>query len=308
MIDLHTHSTASDGTLSPAELIERARQSGLTALALTDHDTVDGIAAALGACGGTGLAFFAGVELTVRFEGHGLHLLGYGVDHTDPDLRDTLHSLAARREHRARLMVESLRAMGLGITWERVRGQARGSVGRPHIGRVLVEAGYARDMNEAFARFIGSSCPAYLPSASLPVEGVVDLIEGAGGQVGWAHPYRGKYPPNVPELLPALLRAGLTGIEVYHPDHDPSMVSVLRGLAEHHGLWWSGGSDYHGPARPPGRLGAVRVPAAVLKQGPFTSPGTQHLVQRPNPSGADHLHPHGGLSVHVSDSSRRADS
>jgi hypothetical protein len=269
MIDLHTHSTASDGTLSPAELIDIARQSGLTALALTDHDTVDGIEAALGALGESGLTLYAGVELTVRFEGHGLHLLGYGVDHTDRTLRDTLHALAARREQRARQMVESLRGMGLPITWERVRRQARGTVGRPHIGRVLVEDGYARDVNDAFARYIGSSCPAYRPSASLPVEDVVALIEGAGGRVGWAHPYRGKHPPNVPELLPALLRAGLSGIEIYHPDHDPAMISVLRGLAEHHGLWWSGGSDYHGPARPPGRLGAVRVPDSVLEQGPF---------------------------------------
>ncbi|HVC82815.1 MAG TPA: PHP domain-containing protein [Chloroflexota bacterium] len=269
MIDLHTHSTASDGTLSPAELIACARQSGLTALALTDHDTVDGIEAAMAACQGTSLAFFAGVELTVKFEGHGLHLLGFGVDHTDPRLRDTLHSLAARRERRARQMVESLRGQGLAITWERVREQARGSVGRPHIGRVLIKDGYASDMNDAFARYIGSSCPAYLPSASLPVQGVVDLIEGAGGRVGWAHPYRGKHPPNVPKLLPALLRSGLTGIEIYHPDHDLSLISVLRGLAEHYGLWWSGGSDFHGPARPPGRLGTVPVPATVLEQGPF---------------------------------------
>jgi len=273
MIDLHTHSTASDGTLTPMELVEAARQAGLTALALTDHDTVDGIEAALDACWGSDLILYAGVELTVRFEGHGLHLLGYGVDHTDVTLRDTLHSLAARREQRARRMIEALREMGLTITWERVREVARGSVGRPHIGRILVEDGYARDLNDAFARYIGSSCPAYLPSASLPVEELVGLIESAGGQIGWAHPYRGKQPPNVPALLPVLLRTGLTGIEVYHPDHDPAMTAVLRGLAEHHGLWWSGGSDFHGPARAPGRLGAVSVPPAVLEQGPFADNG-----------------------------------
>lgn len=269
MIDLHTHSTASDGTLTPSELVEVARQAGLIALALSDHDTVDGIEAALQAVNGTTVRFFAGVELTVRHAGHSLHLLGYGFDHTDSTLRETLRSLATRREDRARRMVALLGEQGIALSWDRVRARARGSVGRPHIGRALVEAGYAADVNDAFVHYIGSGCRAYIPSASLPLADLVGLVTRAGGEVGLAHAFRGKHPPDLPAILPSLIAEGLTGLEVYHVDHDLAQTALLRGLADHYGLWWSGGSDFHGPARAPGRLGAVAVPEAVLAQGPF---------------------------------------
>ncbi len=273
MIDLHTHSTASDGILTPKELVKAASQAGIVALALTDHDTVDGIESALHAARAGGPRLYAGVELTVRFAGHGLHLLGYGIDHTEQALRDALRSLAARREERAQAMVGRLVEQGLAISWDRVRSQARGSVGRPHIGRALVGAGYAADLGDAFARYIGSGCRAYIPSASLPLPDLIKLVERAGGQVGLAHAFRGKHPPDIPAILPSLIANGLTGLEVYHNDHDPAAVSLLRGLVEHHGLWWSGGSDFHGPARAPGRLGAVSVPSSVLEQGPFLQSG-----------------------------------
>lgn len=268
-IDLHTHTTASDGTLTPAELVHVALREGVDVLAITDHDTVAGIAPALAAAAGTDLRVLAGVELAATHGRHGLHLLAYGIDPADGTLAARLHELAALREERVRDMLELLRGLGVAVPWEQVATLARGTVGRPHVAQALVEAGYARDTGDAFARYIGNGSPAYLPSARLTVAEAVGLARDAGGAVALAHPLLSLSRRELVALLPALRLAGLTGLEVYHSEHDAAAVRYLRELVAEQDLWWTGGSDFHGAAKPNVRLGGVVVPPDVLAQGPF---------------------------------------
>jgi len=268
-IDLHAHTTASDGTLTPAGLVAAARAAGVQVMAVTDHDTIAGIAPAREATAGGGPRVLAGVELSAVYEWRGLHLLGYGVDPDDATLAARLRALATSREERVRTMLERLRRLGVDVSWERVAALARGTVGRPHVARALVEAGYARDIGDAFARYLGSGGPAYLPSARLTVAEAVLMVRAAGGAVALAHPLVSLSRRELVELLPALRAAGLDGLEVYHSEHDAAASRYLRELAEESSLWWTGGSDFHGPAKQHARLGGVAVPAEVLGQGPF---------------------------------------
>jgi len=268
-IDLHTHTTASDGTLTPVDLVGAARAAGVQVMAVTDHDTVAGIAPAREAAAGACPRVLAGVELSAVHEGRGLHLLGYGIDPDDTTLAARLESLATSREERVRTMLERLRWLGVNLSWERVAALARGTVGRPHVARALVEAGYARDIGDAFARYIGSGGPAYLPSARLTVAEAVSMVRDASGAVALAHPLVSLSRRELVDVLPALRAAGLTGLEVYHSEHDAAASRYLREVAEGSGLWWTGGSDFHGPAKQHARLGGVAVPPDVLEQGPF---------------------------------------
>ncbi len=272
-IDLHTHTTASDGTLAPAELVRAALEGGVEVIAVTDHDTVDGIAPAREAAAGTGLRVLAGVELSSTHEWRGLHLLAYGVDPAGATFTARLRELAALREERVRAMLGRLRRLGIDLSWERVAALARGTVGRPHVARALVEAGHARDSGDAFARYIGSGGPAYLPSARLTVAEAVAIARDAGGAVALAHPLLSLSRRELVALLPALRAAGLDGLEVYHSEHDAADSRYLRALAAERGLWWTGGSDFHGEAKPRVRLGGVAVPPDVLAQGPFPRVG-----------------------------------
>ena len=267
--DLHTHTTASDGTLTPAELVRAALDAGVEALAVTDHDTVAGVAPAIEAAIGTGLRVLPGVELGALSSAGSLHLLGYGFDPAAGGLDVRLRALSMGREERARAILRLLAELGTPISWDRVAALARGVVGRPHIARALVEAGYARDVSDAFTRFIGEGCPAYLPSGRLSVAEAIALVREAGGEVALAHPLLPATPLDLDRLLPELRDAGLTGIEVYHSEHDVAATERLRRLADSQGLWWTGGSDFHGPSKPNAQLGAVPVPLDVLDQGPF---------------------------------------
>jgi predicted metal-dependent phosphoesterase TrpH len=267
--DLHTHTTASDGALTPAELVRLALERGLEVLAVTDHDTVAGVAPAIEAAAGTGLRVLPGVELSALYSGGGLHLLGYGFDPAAGGLDVRLRALTMGREERARAILHLLAELGVPLSWDRVAALARGAVGRPHIARALVMAGYARDVSDAFTRFIGEGRPAYLPSGRLSVAEAISLVREAGGEVALAHPLLPARPLDLDRLLPELRDAGLTGIEVYHSDHDAAATARLRRLADSQGLWWTGGSDFHGPSKPDAQLGAVPVPPEVLDQGPF---------------------------------------
>lgn len=269
LVDLHTHTTASDGALTPAALVGAALAAGLSTIAITDHDTVAGIAPARRAAEGTGLRVLPGVELSAIHGERSFHLLGYGLDPETPVLIEGLAALARRREERARAMVARLAEGGTPVAWERVVAHARGSVGRPHIAEALIEAGYARDVPDAFARLVGSGCPAYLPSSRLSIAEAVAMVRSAGGEVALAHPMRSGKALDPDRLVPELRQAGVSGIEVYHSEHDEAAVQYLCQLATREGFWWSGGSDFHGPAKPGVRLGGVPVPEAVLDQGPF---------------------------------------
>ncbi len=270
-VDLHTHTTASDGSLEPRDLVRAALDAGLDVVAVTDHDTLAGVSPATEAAVGSGLRVLPGVELSALYEGHSLHLLGYGFDVSSSQLGTRLRGLSMGREERARAILELLAGIGAPISWERVAALGQGAIGRPHIARALVEAGHARDVADAFDRFIGEGAPAYLPSGRMNVAEAIGLVREAGGEVALAHALLPDRPLDLDVVLPTLRAAGLTGLEVYHSEHDAAATRRLRRLADEQGLWWSGGSDFHGPTKPDVHLGAVPVPPTVLEQGPFPS-------------------------------------
>jgi predicted metal-dependent phosphoesterase TrpH len=250
-IDLHCHSTASDGTLTPAQLVMAGSQAGLDVMAITDHDTTGGWAEAA-AARPEGLTLVRGAELSCRWFGAEewpipLHLLAYLFDPSEPRLAADLSALRTDREQRAEKIVTKLRADGVPITWDEVRGYAAGgSVGRPHIAQALIRAGLVRTTNEAFAsRWLGSRY--FVPKADLDVFEGVRAVRAAGGVPVFAHPRatsRGRVVPD--QLIVDLAEAGLFGLEADHEDHSPAERAHVRALAESLGLVVTGSSDFHG--------------------------------------------------------------
>jgi predicted metal-dependent phosphoesterase TrpH len=247
-IDLHSHSTASDGTDPPAEVMRRARAAGLDVIALTDHDTLAGHDEARRALP-PGLALVPGMELSCRLDGHSVHLLAYHVDPAHAGLAEQLHAITTDRVRRARDMVGKLRELGVDITWEQVAAIAGdGVVARPHIARAMVAAGAIARPDQAFApEWIGPGGRAYVSRYALDPVDAVRLVSSAGGVSALAH-------PGVPqggwkigdEAVARLAAAGLAGLEVAHPDHDDAERIRLAALAATLGLVSSGGSDDHG--------------------------------------------------------------
>lgn len=274
MIDLHTHSTFSDGTDTPSALAALARALGLTAVALTDHDTVDGIPELLRAGRESGLTVVPGVELSVAAQvapgGH-LHLLGLLIDPEFPELKATLAELAFERERRGERIVEKLRGLGIGITAVELRAEAgEGAIGRPHVARLLMRKGHAASIQEAFDRYLSKGRPAYVDKKKLNEEEAIALIHRAGGLAILAHAHLMKYPDYAAAeaKVLALTELGLDGFEVYYPGMPGEYVRGLTALARNHRLAISGGSDYHGANKPDVRLGAgdgsLRIPEEVL--------------------------------------------
>ncbi|MGE5134777.1 MAG: PHP domain-containing protein [Gemmatimonadota bacterium] len=246
-IDLHCHSTASDGTRPPAEVMRRARAAGLDVVALTDHDTFAGHDEARAALP-PGLALVPGLELSCQHQGRSVHLLGYLADPRHPELAAECQAIRSDRVRRAQAMVERLRALGAPVTWEQVTALAQGTVGRPHIARAMVAAGVIGRPEQAFTSdWLAPGGRAYVARYALPPERAVNLVRAAGGVAVLAHPglpARGWIIPD--ELIAALAGAGLGGLEVDHPDQDLAQRDRLRALAAALGLVASGGSDDHG--------------------------------------------------------------
>ncbi|WP_101256912.1 PHP domain-containing protein [Streptomyces barkulensis] len=255
-IDLHTHSTASDGTDTPAELVRNAAAAGLDVVALTDHDTVAGHGEAIAALP-AGLTLVPGAELSCRLDGVSLHMLAYLFDPAEPELARERELVRDDRVPRAKGMVAALRELGVPITWERVAEIAGdGSVGRPHIASAMVELGVVETVSDAFtAEWIADDGRAYVGKHELDPFEAIRLIKGAGGVAVFAHPLAVKRGRCVPESAVAeLAAAGLDGIEVDHMDHDAAARERLRGMARDLGLLATGSSDYHG-SRKTCRLG-----------------------------------------------------
>ncbi len=244
MLELHCHTTCSDGTLTPAALVAVARQAGVKALAITDHDTCAGWEEAIAAAGADldDLEIVPGVELSTLHHGRSLHVLGFYPDrhHLDKHL---VEQVAARRR-RAQKIVERLANLGYRVTVPELDGG--GAPGRPHIARALMEAGYVRSPQVAFDRLLGDDKPAYVPYEALEATAGIALLRSCGAVPVWAHPYlfRGG---TVEETLPSLIAAGLMGLEVYHPSHSPRQRDRLLDWCDRYDLIATGGSDYHGP-------------------------------------------------------------
>jgi predicted metal-dependent phosphoesterase TrpH len=262
-IDLHTHTVCSDGTLKPEELVRLAHEVGLETLGITDHDSVQGIAAASLAASDLGMTLVPGVELSSSIEVQELHLLGYFVDVTDESFLAQLAELASRREQRSRRIVERLNDSGIDVAFERVRALANGgSIGRPHVARALIEQGTVGSIPEAFDRFLGKGRPGFVPRATFEPEDAVRLVLEAGGVPVLAHPLTTGQPEGVARRL---LPYGLRGLEVYYSEYNARTQAELRALADQLGLIPTGGSDFHGPNFRPGRdLGRPIVPAETV--------------------------------------------
>lgn len=271
--DLHLHTHYSDGTFTPEEVVRRARSAGLAAIALTDHDTLTGLEPARRAAasatghggpaticgGGSDLEILSGVELTAVFGERELHVLGYGFRPDDAPLQEYLERAQDGRRGRIQAMIDRLREQGVDVSLEEVEAAAGDgdSIGRPHLAEVLVRKKIVRSLPEAFERFIGDRAPCFVHKATLTIESASQLIRAAGGVAVLAHPYRLIEESWIPELV----RQGIQGLEVYHPDHTPSVSKHYRQLAEERGLLITGGSDCHGLRKAGGpTLGTVSVP------------------------------------------------
>lgn len=262
--DLHVHTTASDGTLSPADTVREAAERGVSLLAITDHDTTDGLAEAQAAAVQIGVALIPGVELSVDLAAYDVHLLGYFIHHDDPDLQEVLRELRAGRNLRNERILERLRSLGAPVEPERVREIAGpGSVGRPHVAAALVEAGHVASRTEAFTRYLARGKPAFVPRMQLtPAEGCA-VIRRAGGLAVLAHPAK----IGSRTVLDELISAGVDGIEVYHSDHSAADVESLLARAKTGNLLVTGGSDSHGPRSDrPLAVGSLTFPTVAVEQ------------------------------------------
>ncbi|MBX2865618.1 MAG: PHP domain-containing protein [Leptolyngbyaceae cyanobacterium MAG.088] len=251
MLELHCHTTFSDGTLTPTQLVERAAAKGVKALAITDHDTISGWDEARRAAQPHGLEIVPGIELSTTYNDRSMHILGF---YPDPQkIEDPLNERIQGRHRRAQKMAEKLMELGFPIELPPMPGNM--APGRPHIANALLAAGHVTSQQDAFQRFIGDHGPAYVPYEKFTAEEGIRLLQDCGAVPVWAHPYlfRGGI---VEDVLPELVKAGLMGVEVYHPQHSISEERVLEDFCEQYGLLMTGGSDYHGP-QPKPKPGAV---------------------------------------------------
>src|SRR5438128_895123 len=265
-IDLHTHSTASDGIYSPTELLTRAKEIGLRVLALTDHDTTGGLEEAAQAASKLDIDFIPGIEINTDVIGGEVHVLGYFVEYQRPAFQAILKVLRDARERRGQRMVELLNEQGVHVAWERVREIAQGAVGRPHVAKALLEAGYVKTIGEAFDKYIGTGCPAYVPRYRLTPDDAVRLIASSNGLPVLAHPVD---LPGLAELrnwLPGLCEAGMVGLETYYGPYTPEQEQALLALANEYSLIPTGGTDFHGPGIHPTPLGGRYVPHEAVER------------------------------------------
>lgn len=262
-VDLHLHSTYSDGSDTPEEIAGRAREAGAAAIAITDHDTVAGVAPGRAAAGACGVDFLAGTEISANYKGREIHVLGLGLDETNPELAVALEQLCAARQHRGAQILARLEALGLTLP-DGAGGAAEpgGAAGRMHIARAMTRAGYVKKPQEAFDRFLNAGKPAHVPKDTMPLSGAIDLIHGAAGLAFVAHPGLGKW---VRKALDGLLEYPFDGIEAYHVSHSPGRVEEFKALAQARGLLITGGSDCHGTIKGKALLGTVQTPLAVYE-------------------------------------------
>ena len=248
-VDLHLHTTASDGVLSPSEIVRYAREQGLQAVAITDHDTIEGNAEALDEGAKSGLEVISGVEISAQFDLGSMHILGFFIDIGNTALKERLSLLQETRAQRNPKMVQRLRKLGMELSYDEVlHASGGGQVGRPHVAQVLLKKGYVNTIQDAFDRYLGKGAPAYVNKFRFDPEEAIGLIREAGGIPVLAHAFTLHIPSphQLDALLGELVRSGLMGIEVFYPEHTKDQISLYKGLAQKHDLLVTGGSDYHG--------------------------------------------------------------
>lgn len=269
-IDLHAHTTASDGSLTPTELVEKAAGLGLAALAVTDHDTIGGLSKALAAAADAGIELVPGVELSVEDDSGRFHLLGLLIDPEDETLLRTLEEIRKSRAERNAQMAEKMEALGLPVTMDDVRAEAGEDaqvIARPHFAQALIKKGVVGSVAEAFEKYLSTGKPLYLPKQVLTPKDAIALIHGAGGVAVMAHP--GLVPLDDDALAARVERlatdAGLDGIEAYYSQHTQAQTERFLGLAKRLNIIVSGGSDFHGTPKP-------HVPLGVVYEGRAAAP------------------------------------
>ncbi|HEY9055310.1 MAG TPA: PHP domain-containing protein [Rectinemataceae bacterium] len=257
MVDLHTHSTASDGALNPSELVGLAGKLGIKALALTDHDSVAGVGEAREAAGEFGMIFVAGVEIEIAFSPGEFHLLGLGLDETYPPLLESLEALALSRSRRNRTILDKLKDQGLAVDTDWLESSLpSGRMGRPHIAEAMVRGRQARSLQEAFDLYLGKGRPYYEPKDCLDLGDALELIRKAGGVPVVAHPYSlFVSKPKLSSLMAEWKGMGVRGIEAYHPGAKLGQCRILERMGRTEGFFITAGSDFHSPDKPRWGLG-----------------------------------------------------
>jgi hypothetical protein len=264
-IDLHIHSTFSDGTLSPSEILNMARRLNLRAISITDHDTIDGAKEALAIGIPPSLEFLTGVEISVNpppaFSCSGsFHILGYGINLDDPPLNHTLVRLQEARKNRNPRIIELLNRMGFDLTLDEIRkGSGECQLGRPHIAKHMVKKGFVQSVSEAFDNYLATDQPAYVDKYRVDCDKAIDVILNAGGIPVLAHPVLLNINDDALEkLILCLKEMGLRGIEAYYPEQPPDLIARYTQIADRHGLLITGGTDFHGSIKPEIKMGSGR--------------------------------------------------
>jgi len=266
LVDLHIHTTASDGKYSPDVIVARAAETGLKYISITDHDTIDGITPAIKAAKSyPGLTLIPGVEISTDLADGEAHILGYFIDYASPDFQKELEKFRDSRLGRGQRMVAKLNELGIKIDWSRVQAIAGdGAIGRPHVAQAMLEKGYVKTFEEAFDKYIGHGGPAYVEREKMTPQEAVALILSAGGIPVLAHPFTVK---DSEAMAAALKEAGLIGIEAYYKDNTPAQTAAMLELAEKYSLIATGGTDYHGiDESKEVMIGGVEVPLEAAER------------------------------------------
>lgn len=256
-IDLHVHTTASDGTYTPEEVVNLALKKELSVIAITDHDTVSGVESAMDAANGNKIAIVPGVEISCLYEKTEIHMLGLFIDWKNEELQNHLEKMRMGRENRNERMIEKMNQDGIPVTMEKLRFSSEDTViTRAHFARFLEQEGYVKSKDEAFKKYVGEKCPYYIPREYIPYETAIEWIHEAGGLAILAHPYLyGFKEQKVRTMIKELKKCGLDGLEAYHSSTNQGQTNLLREYAKQYALLVSGGSDFHGSNKPYVHLG-----------------------------------------------------
>lgn len=268
MIDLHMHSTFSDGTLTPAQLVERAKQNKIEVMAITDHDNIDGLKEGRGEAEKAGMTFVDGIEVSANFLNKDIHILGYFLNLEDEEFLGWLKNLQEKRHNRTLEMLKKLSQLGIEISLAEVEGEVLGNViGRPHIAKMIIKKGFAATMDEVFDRYLGDGKPAYIPKVGVDMVEVVKKLKANGAVVILAHPHLISHSDDtVVNIIDMLVKNGLDGLELYYPNIDTRKKNKLLKIAKKRGLILTGGSDFHGLNRAGIDLGTGNISAEVFQK------------------------------------------